>query len=221
MAKNSPEQLAVALEIVAASLGRITAAQWASPSLCAGWTVKDVTAHLVWRVGSSSLVFLEDMTRATIEGRHVNPMKSMNDIARSVASKRTTGELVADLLLIADDKRSGHGRLNSGELLEVVVHGYDAAQPLGIRLGFDDATTRTVAHTAQLGASRDVRTVLAHRRLIATDAAWEIGRGEQPIHGTAESIILYLAGRRSIDAAPSNVRIVAPLPPGAPRPGLV
>jgi len=36
-------------ETFAGLLERLTAQQWDAPSLCAGWTVRDVAAH-TWRV---------------------------------------------------------------------------------------------------------------------------------------------------------------------------
>lgn len=208
-----------ALLVVRDGVAGLPDEQWNSPSLCSGWTVKAVIAHLVWRVSAPASVMMEDIARASFTGRHVNPSRATSDIALSIAQKRSTGELVDDLTLISRRFSTGDQRGSSPRLLETIVHGYDAAHPVGVRLAFATTSTHAVATLARRTASRDVRTLLRHRVLNAVDADWSIGRGSQVIDGTAESIILYLAGRRSIDPSSRPARVVAPLPPGSPSPG--
>ena len=75
------EHIARALDTLADSLATLTDAQWETESLCAGWSVKDAVAHLAWRVGSPTPRLAEDVVRATVAGRHLNPMASFDDIA--------------------------------------------------------------------------------------------------------------------------------------------
>ncbi|GGF02371.1 maleylpyruvate isomerase family mycothiol-dependent enzyme [Mycetocola zhadangensis] len=207
-------QIADALNIVGNGLDTLTAVQWASPSLCEGWSVKDTIAHLVWRIGTPSVRLATDIVRASIAGRHANPMESFDDIARGIADSGGTDELRRELRAIAVEKAEGHGRSNSGELVEAVVHGYDALHPLGIVLPFSSETTHQVAMTSALTASREVRSLLRHRTLVAADAGWRIGHGSE-IMADAASVILFLNGRKAMQP-PSRVRLLAP----APTPGL-
>jgi uncharacterized protein (TIGR03083 family) len=207
-------QIADALNIVGDGLDRLTAVQWASPSLCEGWSVKDTIAHLVWRIGTPSVRLATDIVRASIAGRHANPMESFDDIARGIADSGGTDELRRELRAIAAEKAEGHGRTNPGELVEAVVHGYDALHPLGMVLPFDPETTHAVAQASALTASRDVRSLLRHRTLLAEDAGWRIGHGSEII-ADAASVILFLNGRKAMQP-PSRERLLAP----APTPGL-
>lgn len=219
-ADDTGQRVGEALVTVRNGLASLTDEQWRSPSLCAGWSVKDALAHLVWRISTPARPMLEDMISASVAGRHLNPMSAMADIARNVSESRTSGELLDDITLLSRRIGTGDQRTNSGVLLETVVHGFDAAHPVGVRLDFDSNTTFRVASLARHTASRQVRTVLRHRVLTAADAGWEIGTGEDEIVGTAESVILYVTGRRSIDPGTARRRVLAPLPPGAPAPGM-
>ncbi|MFU8945804.1 maleylpyruvate isomerase family mycothiol-dependent enzyme [Mycetocola zhadangensis] len=207
-------QIADALNIVGDGLDRLTAVQWASPSLCEGWSVKDTIAHLVWRIGTPSVRLATDIVRASIAGRHANPMESFDDIARGIADSGGTDELRRELRAIAAEKAEGHGRTNPGELVEAVVHGYDALHPLGMVLPFNPETTHAVGQASALTASRDVRSLLRHRTLVADDAGWRIGHGSEII-ADAASVILFLNGRKAMQP-PSRERLLAP----APTPGL-
>ncbi|PFG30982.1 maleylpyruvate isomerase family mycothiol-dependent enzyme [Paramicrobacterium agarici] len=217
--RDTDEAVGRALTVVRDGLASLTDEQWRAPSLCTGWSVKDAASHLLWRVSAPTRVMFEDIAMASLAGRHLNPANAMADIARSLAQKRTTGELVDDLTLASRRFSTGDQHGSSARLLETIVHGYDAAHPVGLRLRFDDESTLVVANLARHTAARDVRTLLRHRVLTASDAGWSVGRGDQQIDGTAESIILYLAGRRSIDPSTRPVRVVAPLKPGSPSPG--
>ncbi|MCU1419874.1 MAG: hypothetical protein JWR57_1043 [Mycetocola sp.] len=203
-----------ALEIVCDGLDSLTASQWAAPSLCDGWSVKDTVSHLVWRVGTGSVSLASDVVRASVAGRHLNPMRTLDDIARGIADSGGSDELRRQLRAIAGEKASGRGRTTIGELAEVVVHGYDALHPLEVRLPFSAETTHRVATVSALTASRRTRALLRHRTLVAADAGWRIGSGSE-IVADAASIVLFLNGRKAMQP-PSRETIFAP----APTPGL-
>lgn len=207
-------RISEALDIVCDGLDSLTASQWATPSLCDGWSVKDTVSHLVWRVGTRSLRLAGDVVRASVAGRHVNPMRTLDDIARGIADSGGTDELRRQLRAIAREKADGRGRTNIGELAEVVVHGYDALHPLEVRLPFSAETTHRVATVSALKAPRSTRALLRHRTLVALDAGWRIGSGSE-IVADAASIVLFLNGRKAMQP-PSRVSIFAP----APAPGL-
>jgi uncharacterized protein (TIGR03083 family) len=207
-------RISEALDIVCDGLDSLTASQWAAPSLCDGWSVKDTVAHLVWRVGTRSLRLTTDVVRASVAGHHVNPMRTFDDIARGIADSGGTDELRRQLRAIAREKAVGQGRTNVGELGEVVVHGYDALHPLQIRLPFAAETTHRVASVSALKASRSTRALLRHRTLVAADAGWRIGSGSE-IVADAASIVLFLNGRKAMQP-PQRSAVFAPVP----RPGL-
>ncbi|KQV05186.1 maleylpyruvate isomerase family mycothiol-dependent enzyme [Leifsonia sp. Root112D2] len=183
---------------LAGMLEGLTPEQWESPSLCEGWRVRDVAGHLVWRVGSSTGQMLKTGLREYV-GTHVNPMRAM-DVLSLRAAEASYATLVAQLRHIAALKLAGTGRLGLGELTEVVVHGFDMAQPLGIDLAIDGTVTGAVALGRTMILPLEKKEVLRRRTLVATDADWKLGRGPE-IHGSAEAIVLFLFGRGPLPAA--------------------
>ncbi len=207
-------RIADAVDALVDGLDTLTATQWTAPSMCDGWSVKDAVAHLAWRVGTPSAQFARDVMRASVAGRHLNPMESFDDIARGIADSSGPDELRRRLRAIARDKAAGRGRRNPGELIEVVVHGYDALHPLDIPVAFSADTTYRVATLSTVTASRRIRALLRNRSLVATDAGWRVGSGPE-IVADAASIVLYLNGRKALQP-PQRATVFAP----APTPGL-
>jgi len=180
---------------IAGMLEELTPEQWEAPSLCERWRVRDVAGHLVWRVGSPSGRMMAGAL-GTMIGERVGPMGAFEVLAvREAEADHAT--LVARLRHIAALKLSGTGRRGLGELAEVVVHGFDMAQPLGIDLAIDGSVTHAVAEAGTRLLPFERREVLRRRTLVAADAGWRIGRGPE-ISGTAEAIVLYLFGRSAL-----------------------
>lgn len=193
------EPLSQTLGATADLLSALTPEQWDSQSLCAGWRVRDVAGHLVWRVGNSNRQLLRSGARAyfgSVPKRGLNPHRTIDALSRAEA-EASPAQLVARLRQIAAEKASGTGRHGISELTEVVVHGYDLAQPLGLALPVATAASGAVALRRSLLSPTPVKVVLAKRTLVATDAGWRVGRGPE-LTGSAEAIVLFLFGRRSL-----------------------
>ena len=177
-------------------LSGLAPAQWDTPSLCAGWTVRDVAAHLT----------LQQMTLgAALLGALRNP-GSLNHIINASArdrAKRPTDRLVADIRDMVGSRRHNIGVTPLETLIDIVVHGQDIAVPLGRNLAVP--TTVAVTTADRLWWSRSTRigrlkaTVFAHLdhrglRFLATDADWSAGEGDE-VRGPLLSIVLVLTGR--------------------------
>lgn len=118
---------------------RLTPEQWAHPSLCAGWSVRDVVAHLVaW----------DDLLLHRTRGDHVRALArfvwlygtslgSMRLLNRRL-QRRTRhlgpAELAAELGREADDDLRWlfDGTSPEAHLAEYVVHHADIRRPLGL-----------------------------------------------------------------------------------------
>jgi uncharacterized protein (TIGR03083 family) len=187
-------EIATILEQVADLLDGLTPEQWESPSMCEGWRVRDVAGHFVWRIGSSTGSMLRTGGKA-YWGRHLNPMKVIDDLSREAASA-TYEDLVDRIREIADDKRFSRGRVRIGELMEAVVHAYDISHALKVDLALDPRATGAVALARVVMAPTPIRAVLRARRLTATDAGWSLGTGT-PLTGTASTLIMFLFGRNA------------------------
>lgn len=189
--------LAATVTSVADLLATLSADQWEAPSLCAGWRVRDVAGHLVWRLGSSTPELAGSAARAYV-GHFVRPSRAIDAVSRA-AARAEPEQLVARLRMIAAAKAAGHGRTGISELTEAVVHGLDLAHPLGLALPVHAVAGGAVALRRSLIAPTEITAVLRTRRLVATDAQWSVGQGTK-LPGTAEDLILFLFGRGPLPA---------------------
>jgi uncharacterized protein (TIGR03083 family) len=171
-------------------LERLDDAQWAAPSLCAGWTVHDVVAHLVDSALTTRLGFLVGLARARLDFDRQN--------ARGVQRHRAASprETLERLGQVAARTSTPPAPLDS-RLVEEVVHGEDIRRPLGLRRGYPPETVvralRLQARTpASFGGAKEL---LAQVRLTATDLDLSLGNGP-PVTGSALSLLLAVCGRR-------------------------
>ncbi len=104
-------------------LASLTEAQWAKPSLCTGWTVRDVAAHLT--LGPQTTV-----SRAVVE--IVRARGSFNRMVDRTARRhaaRPVDQLVAELRDTVGSRRLAPGQKLADALMDVLVHGQDIAVP--------------------------------------------------------------------------------------------
>lgn len=164
-------------------------AQLATPSLCAGWDVKTVAAHLVSDFTDGFWGFLASGVR------HVNIDRGIDALARRHA-QATAAEIAATLRSGADNRLSPPitGPLSS--LTDVLVHGADMRIPLGLPHQPD---AQYVARVLDFLTSRTQLGFFPHRRLrgIAlhdedTGRTWGDG---QAITGPGVALMLAVCGR--------------------------
>lgn len=162
---------------------------WKQASLCAGWTVRDVAAHVI----SSPQATPASVTLAMLRARG-NFNRCMYDSAKRLAA-RPVEQIVADYRRLAGSRRHPLGTSPLDPMLDVLVHTQDIAIPLG--------RSRVMpAHAARAGAERvwrvkfpfRARRKLAGFQLSATDIPWTVGAGPS-IEGPIEAILLLLTGR--------------------------
>lgn len=162
---------------------------WATPSLCAGWTVRDVAAHVI----SSPQATPADVVRSLVRAR--------GDFDRAIAaearrwSHRPTAQIVEDYRRFAGSRRHPVGTTYVDPLLDVLVHTQDIAVPLGRE---HPMPPEAAAVAATLVWRRSfpfhARRRLAGHRLVATDTDWSAGEG-QPVEGPVQALLLLLTGR--------------------------
>jgi uncharacterized protein (TIGR03083 family) len=161
------------------------------PSLCAGWTVHDVAAHVV-----SYLRFGQAKVYAGIVATAAD-FDRMNVLLTRWQARRSSHEIVDLLRRRAGSTvtmpRSGYGLV----LADLMLHDLDIRLPLGISrsvpeerlwVAFDHLTGRP-------GLGFGVGNRLAGVRLVATDTGWARGAGAS-VHGRAEALLLAASGRR-------------------------
>jgi len=182
-------------EALIAHLETLTPAQWATPSLCAGWRVQDVAGHLAW-AGTAGLRELGgDVVRAG--GR---PNRMIADAAVRWAD-RGPAVLLAELRRTAETGAKPPGMPRSAVLVDAVVHTLDVRRPLGssrpvpteaFRVTADFCAGARWPSSMLLGGATSRR--LAGLRLVADDQDWAHGEGTE-VHASGEVVLLVLAGR--------------------------
>ncbi|GAA4866683.1 maleylpyruvate isomerase family mycothiol-dependent enzyme [Actinomycetospora straminea] len=170
----------------------LTPEQWTQPTLCAGWTVKTLVAHLTL---TSRLTPFEAV-RAMIAARFdINRM--IDRSARARAAEYSPAELAAQYRESATWTGRPFGTKPRDPLVDVLVHGQDLTRPLSIRLPMPaEHVVPALDHT--LGASfYGAPKRLAGLRLVATDADWSHGEGADEVRGPSGDLLLVATGRRS------------------------
>ena len=164
--------------------------EWRVSSLCDGWTVRDVAAHMTLSTRMS--------LRLTVKGvlRSRGSVHRMFDVlARDRAARFTPAELVAQLRETADSRHLTLGASPFDPLVDALIHGQDVARPLGrprpMPLDAAVEALEFVWNARFYGA----RKRLPGTRLIATDREWTGGEGDQEIRGTVSDLLLLATGR--------------------------
>ena len=164
--------------------------QWGEPSLCDGWTVHDVVAHLVDTARTTRLGFVVGLVRARFDFHRQN--------ARGVERERGASplETLERLRRVASRRSTPPAPLDS-RLVEEVVHGEDIRRPLGLTRRYpQEAVIRALRLQARTPASfGGAKELMARIQLTVADADLSIGDGPE-VTGTALSLLLAVSGRR-------------------------
>lgn len=174
-------------------LARLTPDQWGAPSLCTGWTVRDVAAHLSIGPRTSVGRALVEILKA---GGSFNRMVHRTAVRR--AARLTDAQIVAELVEVAGSRRLAPGQSVREPLLDIIIHSQDIALPLGIDHPIVPEQARESA--IRLWGMRRVfhpQRDLAGTTLIADDIDWRVGSGPQ-VTGPIGALLLLLAGRTAL-----------------------
>lgn len=168
--------------------------EWRHPSLCDGWTVHDVAAHLTLQQ-----IGLRDALLGAI--RHPG---GINRMIRESAKRRaglSRQEIVAEIRRTVGSRRRNIGVTCRETLIDILVHSQDIALPLGRRLDVDpgaaaEAATRVWTYAGGSKAKVFKKIPLENLRFTAIDTPWSAGAG-RAIEGPITAILLVLTGRLS------------------------
>ena len=165
--------------------------EWEVPSLCAGWRVRDVAAHLTL----AQMRPLPAVVAAVRARGNFNRM--VHDSAVRQARRLPVLQYAPRLRAMAGSRRKAPGVSHLEPLIDVLVHGQDIAIPLG--------RSRPMPVGAAVAAADRVWPSLfpwrAERklngfRLAATDCSWSAGDGLL-VEGPIGAILLLLTGRQA------------------------
>lgn len=180
-------------ERVATMLESLTEEQWRQASLCDGWTIRDVGAHLTLQ----QLTLWQGLRGAL---RHPGSLNTViNRTARSAAAELSTDEIIRRIRAMVGQRRHNVGLTARETLIDALVHGLDIAIPLGLDLPMDTTAAAEAASrvwdTRRTWRSRVFRAQpLDGYRFRATDASWSVGEGVEVV-GPIGAILLLLTGR--------------------------
>jgi len=175
-------------EALADDLASLTDEQWATPSLCPGWSVRDVLGHIIATAKMKQGGFLPALARA---GFRFNDM-SNNLIAAEATAAPADG--LAELRRHLTDTTHPPGPVET-MLGEAVVHGEDIRRPLGIKRAYPpEAVTRSADFFRRSNLLIGSKRRIAGLRLRADDLEWAAGSGPE-VTGPALSLLMAMTGR--------------------------
>ena len=187
-------------ERLAALFGGLSPEQWDTPSLCGGWRVREVVAHMTMPFRTRPLSVIAGMLLAGFSFS-----RYADRDARSTARQQSPAELVGLLRRNIDNPWQPPGGGGVGALSHDVIHGLDVTEPLGLTAAPADRIALVLGsmrprHLRYFGVD------LEGRRLNATDADVSVGSGPQVVPMTAREILLTVTGRRPLDGGPGAAR---------------
>lgn len=182
-------------EMIRAERGRLAddlealrPAEWSAPTLCADWSVEDVVAHLTAGASIGRWGWLRSIAGAGFRPAVHN--------ARRLAEHRgpTPAQTLDRFRGVVDSRVAPTGDLWAW-LGEVVVHGSDVREPLGIRTAPDPDAVLVVAEGyVRKDFAVASRSTARGLRLVATDSSFRAGDGPT-VEGTTLDLVLAMAGR--------------------------
>jgi uncharacterized protein (TIGR03083 family) len=192
--KNGVDPMAMARDEraeLADFLASLRPDQWNQPSLCEGWSVKDVVAHAISGEDLGPIDLARDLARARFHpGAFV-------EIMRADKATLEPAQLIAFLrehLTPGGLRARFRGRVG---LIDALIHHQDIRRPLGLSRQIPPERVTCALPFAVIAPP--IRGFWHGRgvRLIATDIDWSRGKGPEA-RGTGEAVLLALAGRRSV-----------------------
>jgi len=162
--------------------------EWHRPSLCAGWTVRDVVAHVLSYEG---LAWPEVASRV-VRGRLT--FSRMNALTLQDHRAAQPDELLRRLRSFPRPTGLTAGLGGGIGLVDALIHQQDIRRPLRRPRPIDPERLRfALSFTVASPPLRGFWTVRGVR-VVATDVGWSYGRGPQA-RGPGEAVLLSMAGR--------------------------
>jgi uncharacterized protein (TIGR03083 family) len=180
-----PERSALADELAA-----LSEEQWSSPSLCPGWTVRDVVAHMAATASITPATFFPKLIGSGFSFERLQ--------AKGIAQQK--GADGADTLghfraIVTSTKRPPGPK--DTILGETIIHCEDVRRPLGLAHSYPPEAVVEVADFYKgsnliLGTKRRIDGL----SLRATDSSWSHGNGPE-VSGPMLPLLLAMTGRKA------------------------
>lgn len=170
---------------------KLSESEWDHHSLCAGWRVREVVAHMSMPFRVSALSTLAGIAKARFSFDGYADSLARRDAA-TYDSAQLLGFLKKNITTVWHPPGGG----DDGALSHDVIHGLDITEPLGLPAPPADRVGLVLRHGGpralkHFGGSLD-------RTLVATDTDASIGAGSR-LELPAKDILLVITGRRTLD----------------------
>lgn len=162
--------------------------EWAAPSLCGDWTVREALAHLTAGATTSTPAWLRSVVGARGDFDRHNAARLAEHLGASPAETLARFRAaVASRAAVAGPRIALMG--------EIVIHGEDIRRPLGLEPRTDpDTADELLAWFAAHEYTVVSRSRVRGLRLHARDTGTTIGEGPS-VTGPALSLLLAICGR--------------------------
>lgn len=164
--------------------------QWDAPSLCAGWRVREVAAHMSLGFRYSVPQVMWQLAKAR-GGLH----RMTDRCAREDAARFSPRELARFLRDNAHHPWTPPVGGFEAALGHDVVHGLDITVALGLGRRVPEDRVRVLLESATPKSAKFFGADVAGVELRAVDLDWSFGAGA-PVSGTAQDLLLLLFGRK-------------------------
>jgi uncharacterized protein (TIGR03083 family) len=179
------------------TLASLSAEQWATPSWCDGWSVQETAGHILAAAEQTPANFYKELIQAGFRfnvftdraARRLSAVGPDELVRRLGARTTTTNHPPAPVMAM---------------LGEIIVHGQDIRQPLGLAHTPPEGAVVAVADSWKnsnilIGSKNRI----AGLHLRATDAEWSHGEGPE-ISGPVLALVLAMSGRKGSHRALSG-----------------
>jgi uncharacterized protein (TIGR03083 family) len=175
---------------LASDLQGLTGEQWATPSLCRPWTVRDVLAHMT---STASLTPPGFVAKLASNGFSFDKLQEAGIAAQRGDSPADT---MAHFEAVENSVKHPPGPADTW-LGETIVHAEDIRRPLGIEHSYPTEAVVQVADFYKgsnllIGSKRRI----AGLALLATDTEWSHGSGPE-VAGPILSLVMAMTGRKA------------------------
>ncbi len=192
--------LATELGRLATALAPLDEAGWSTPSLCDGWAIRNVVAHLTMAARYDEQRFGAELATDGFDFQLMSDRIARRD--GELPPERLLADLRGDALATFEQPGGGW----AGSISHVVIHGLDVTLPLGLgRVAGDEATRQVLDGLVAPGDRTLFGIEIGGRALEATDLSWGFGVGT-PLRAAAGDLVAVLSGRRPASSHADHTR---------------
>lgn len=175
-----------------ATFEEIEGDRWEVESLCGGWTVRHVLAHLILAARPPVRRYVRAVLKARGRFDQANHLLAVDD------GCRPTAELLSQYRKVADHWFARPGWPEAAPFSDVLLHSLDVRIPLDVKVTVppDDyePVLRLLFRRVGRSFTSPGRPAI---RWAATDHGWSHGDEGLEVRGTMENLALTAAGRRA------------------------